>query len=146
MIYLSNAPAPCRYCNARQDRSQPRDVGYWRQGRITMTPMNLSAYSRCMQLAMCLALAGCSDSPLNPKKEIAVPEGGPPVLTSEEQAAQKAAPLTMRRLPPSNVVAQASFEQPLEEPRILKPLERWTEQEAAADALGRIGAAAVPAL
>jgi HEAT repeat protein len=43
-------------------------------------------------------------------------------------------------------VAQASFNQPLDEPQILKPLERWTEQEAAADALGRIGAAAVPAL
>ncbi len=80
-----------------------------------------------------------------PKKEIQVPTGGPPVLTSDERAEQKSNVPAVRTMP-ADGIAHVSFEQPLEEPQRLKPLNEWSEQEAAADALGRIGAAAVPAL
>ena len=40
-------------------------------------------------------------------------------------------------------VVPAVFEQPIAEPELIKPLAAWTEQEAAAEALGRIGSAAV---
>lgn len=91
-----------------------------------------------------LALAGCG-SGAQPAREIATavpPPGG--------------------IAPPPSAVAPASFvsadSAPAAPPRAifdfttspaeynLKPLERWTEQEAAADALGRIGPAAVPEL
>jgi hypothetical protein len=87
-------------------------------------------------------LTGCSQQSPGPKKEVKVPAGGEPVLTTSERAAIEA------HTYPTSAVARASFEepQPIVEPRALKPLEQWTEQEAAADALGRIGAAAVPSL
>ena len=85
-------------------------------------------------------LAGCGPLTSTPKKAIAVPSGGKVVLTAAERAGQELQPGT-----PSSV-ALAAFETPIEEPQLLKPLEQWTEQEAAADALGRIGAAAVPSL
>ena len=89
------------------------------------------------------ALAGCTQEAAGPTKEIQVPAGGEPVLTTTERAKLEA------HTYPTSAVAPASFEeepQPILEPRTLKPLENWTEQEAAADALGRIGAAAVPSL
>jgi HEAT repeat protein len=53
--------------------------------------------------------------------------------------------------PQSSAVQRTSLEQPvpLEVPataRLLRPFPQWSEQEAAAEALGRIGAAAVPPL
>jgi HEAT repeat protein len=89
-----------------------------------------------------LAIAGCSQDLPRPTKEIQVPAGGDPVLTTSERAALEA------HTYPTSAIARASFEepQPIAEPKPLKPLEMWTEQEAAADALGRIGAAAVPEL
>jgi len=87
------------------------------------------------------AAAGCSKDQLGPTKEVQVPDGGPPVYTSAERAAKEAAEI---RRP--QAVARASFEQPIDEPPRVRPADEWTEQETAADALGRIGAAAVPAL
>ena len=75
-------------------------------------------------------LAGCGPLTSTPKKAIAVPSGGKVVLTAAERAGQELQPGT-----PSSV-ALAAFETPIEEPQLLKPLEQWTEQEAAADALG----------
>jgi HEAT repeat protein len=100
-------------------------------------------------LSLCVAFAvelgGCSRVLPGPKKEIQVADGGAPVLTTEERAALKAKlPAAVKLTDPT--VAQVSFEQPVAEPRLLKPLDQWTEQEAAADALGRIGSAAVPEL
>jgi HEAT repeat protein len=86
--------------------------------------------------------AGCGQLRLKPTKQIVVPGGGPPVLTSDElldNRYQVSAQATGR-------VAPATFQQPAEPPRIMRPLAEWSEQEAAADALGRIGAPAVPAL
>jgi HEAT repeats len=83
-----------------------------------------------------LLLPGCNRPPSTPTKMIKVPKGGEPVLTAVE------------RRTPTNPVALASFERELLPARSapLKPADQWTEQETAADALGRIGAPAVPAL
>src|SRR5688572_4298279 len=85
-------------------------------------------------------LDGCSRASLPPVKSIRSPAGGSPVLTASERAARdaEAAP----------AVSFASFEQPISTPRppLLKPAAQWSEEEAAADALGRIGAPAVPHL
>ena len=52
--------------------------------------------------------------------------------------------------PEAGGVTRASFEQPIDgqvvETAQIKPFDEWSEQEAAADALGRIGPAAVPSL
>jgi len=85
---------------------------------------------------------GCRPGSLGPTKEVEVPSGGPPVLTLADRAAKEYE--TSHRA--SGPVARATFEQPIEEPQPVKPLTLWTEQEVAADALGRIGAPAVPAL
>jgi len=87
------------------------------------------------------ALAGCGKTPVVPAKSIAVDTGEQPVLTSLERPSNSSSP---RRN--AEGVARASFAQPIIEPASIKPLAAWTEQEAAAEALGRIGAAAVPAL
>jgi hypothetical protein len=100
--------------------------------------MRLTALIVAIVLA---AAGGCNKGQLGPTKEVQVPDGGPPVYTSAERAAKEAA--EARR---PQTVARASFEQPLEEPPRVRPADEWTEQETAADALGRIGAAAVPAL
>jgi HEAT repeat protein len=102
---------------------------------------SLPQHVRCLAGVAALAalgilLAGCSRAPSTPAKLIKTPKGGEPVLTAVERRA------------PANLVALASFEQELLPARSvpLKPLEHLTEQETAADALGRIGAPAVPAL
>lgn len=84
---------------------------------------------RALVLLMLVALAGC---------------GGPaaPIKTVEVPATPAPQPLpaptgTARPIYDYNV-APAQYS--------LKPLENWTEQEAAADALGRIGPAALPQL
>jgi HEAT repeat protein len=87
------------------------------------------------------ALAGCGKTPVVPAKSISVDAGEKPVLTSVERRDR-----TLSRQPQTDGVTRASFEQPIIEPEPIKPLAAWTEQEAAAEALGRIGAAAVPAL
>jgi HEAT repeat protein len=101
-----------------------------------MGPIHKTAW---LLLAM---ISGCGRGPGSPTKEVEVPNGGPPVLTSTERAEREYQ--ASKRV--SGAVAPAMFQQPLEEPQPLKPLTQWTEQEVAADALGRIGAAAVPAL
>jgi len=61
------------------------------------------------------------------------------VLTTAERqhppAIVKAAP---------SLVTRASYEQSINQPRSPKPLDQWSEQDAAANALGRIGAAGRP--
>jgi HEAT repeat protein len=99
---------------------------------------------RLHTLALMAALAftiGCGREAIRPSKTVTVPAGEKPVLTSVERPVQP--PLEPQ---PSSNVARATFEQPIPEPEPIKPLAAWTEQEAAAEALGRIGAAAVPAL
>jgi hypothetical protein len=93
-------------------------------------------------LGVVLFAAGCGRGLTGPTKQVEVPNGGPPVLTSAERAAKEHE--VMRRLP--GAVALATFEQPVEASPPLKPLAQWSEQKVAADALGRIGRAAVPAL
>jgi hypothetical protein len=98
-----------------------------------------------------IALAGCSSKTPTAKKEIQVPNGGAPVLTTAERnaaernTAEVAARAAQLRQP--GVLAQASYQQPADsQGQTLKPFEQWTDQEAAEVALGRIGAPAVPAL
>jgi hypothetical protein len=94
------------------------------------------------------ALLGCAKKPPAAKREIEVPDGGPPVLTSAERTAHELQPPASRAVASQpGVVTQAAFEQPAEShSHAIKPFERWTDQDAAEDALGRIGAPAVPAL
>lgn len=92
-------------------------------------------------VSLLLALAGCGKTPIVPAKTVTVPAGEKPVLTSLERR-DRPALLPM----PDSAIAPASFEMPVAEPVPIKPLAAWTEQEAAAEALGRIGAAAVPEL
>jgi hypothetical protein len=97
-------------------------------------------------LALILSFAvllGCTRKSPTAHKEIQVPDGGPPVLTTAERAARN---IPKPREP--GYVAQAAYQQPAESstPQGIKPIEQWTDQDAAEDALGRIGAPAVPAL
>ncbi|HEX5103764.1 MAG TPA: hypothetical protein VFV87_08145, partial [Pirellulaceae bacterium] len=79
-----------------------------------------------------LALAGCGTVITGPTKQIRSPEPQT-VFTS---------------MPIPGDVKQARYEEPLEPIRApgLKPFAAWNESDAAADALGRIGPPAVPAL
>lgn len=79
-----------------------------------------------------LLLTGCSSAITGPTKEIQSPE--PTVVFTS--------------IPKAGGVAQATYLQPAQsdEPLRVKPLSAWTEKDTAADALGRIGPAAVPAL
>jgi hypothetical protein len=96
----------------------------------------------CACLFSLLSLLGCSGKQPAARKEIQVPDGGPPVLTSAERTR-----LEMQKPRVPGVVAQAAYEQSSEPPQpAIKPFEQWTDQDAAEDALGRIGAPAVPAL
>lgn len=76
-----------------------------------------------------------------PTRLLEVSGGGRPVFTAAELSQQQSA-----KAPAGSAVAPAAFEQPLEEPRPLKVFGQWTEQEAAALALGRIGESAIPDL
>jgi hypothetical protein len=83
-------------------------------------------------LATCALAAGCGTRFTGPTKEIRTPE--PAVFYTSVQT--------------TGEVAQASYARPItptEVPR-LRPLAEWTEKDMAADALGRIGPPAVPAL
>ena len=101
-----------------------------------------------LAVAALAAIAGCGDVPVRPSKTITVPAGERPVLTSVQRPpSEPASPAESASVvPPAGSVAPAVFEQPIAEPEPIKPLAAWTEQEAAAEALGRIGAAAVPSL
>jgi hypothetical protein len=86
---------------------------------------------------------GCTRKSPTAHKEIQVPEGGPPVLTTAERAARG-----VQKTPEPRLIAQAAYQQPVELSlsQGIKPFEQWTDQDVAEDALGRIGAPAVPAL
>ena len=83
-------------------------------------------------LAGAVFAAGCGAPLGGPIKEIESPEPRT-VFTS---------------VPTPGAVAQASYNEPLRpvETAGLKPFAQWSEKDAAADALGRIGPSAVPAL
>lgn len=92
--------------------------------------------------AIVLAMAaGCSNSPSAPLKAIATsPDGHPRVMPIAPVGPTPA---------PAALVAPVAFEAPVAAiplPPPIKPYSEWSEQEAAADALGRIGTAAVPSL
>ena len=96
-------------------------------------------------------VAGCGVGPTSPTTKIKTPDGGPPVLTTAERAAKELEQRTARELvshqaEEPSLVSQAAYMRPIDAPPPLKPFEQWTEQDAATDALGRIGPAAVPAL
>jgi hypothetical protein len=90
---------------------------------------------------------GCSRLAPKPTKQVQISGGGPPVLTSLElppqspEASQN--PASSQKL---SLISQASYARPIPNDQSVKPFVQWTEQDAAKDALGRIGAAAVPAL
>jgi HEAT repeat protein len=94
------------------------------------------------------AMAGCGIGPSRPTKTVKTPDGGPPVLTSTERAAKELEDERKARemAAQPGFVSQASYMRPIDGPRPLMPFEQWTEQDAASDALGRIGPAAVPSL
>ena len=99
-------------------------------------------FARLILLAVGTALAAGCGSLQPPVKMIHVPSGGEPILTSAERE-------QIQDGRQQHLVAPAAFARPIEEPPpepLLKPFDQWSEQEAAADALGRIGPAAVPAL
>jgi HEAT repeats len=90
---------------------------------------------------------GCSRLTSKPTKQVQVRDSGPPVLTSMEMPPQSSAPSPMAigsQAP--GMISQAAYMRPLSNGQSVKPFSQWTEQDAATDALGRIGAAAVPAL
>lgn len=91
--------------------------------------------SRSPLLLMLAALAGCGVG-AQPARQVETP-GVPGVEYVSADAAPPAAGPPPRPIFDYNV-APAEYS--------LKPLEKWTEQEAAADALGRIGQPAVPQL
>lgn len=88
--------------------------------------------------AMLLLAAGCTGS-AQPKRQVETPTGPP---GRQYVSAVAPASATADAPPPRAIfdynVAPAEYS--------LKPLSKWTQQEAAADALGRIGPAAVPQL
>ena len=85
-----------------------------------------------MLLAAGFLLVGCDVPLYGPTKEIRSPD--PQVVFTS--------------VPTTGAVAQAAYVEPVtpEETPRLKPFAQWTEEDTAADALGRIGPAAVPAL
>jgi HEAT repeat protein len=89
------------------------------------------------------ALLGCTRKSPSARKEIQVPDGGPPVLTTAERAVRG-----IQESPEPRLIAQAAYRQSVESSSSqgIKRFEQWTDQDAAEDALGRIGAPAVPAL
>lgn len=99
-----------------------------------MDSVQVFDHSECMNRAALISLtlvtlAGCGGS-TTPTKSIEVPTAPAPQLLSS--AGQSRRPIYDYNVAPAQYT--------------LKPLENWTEQEAAAEALGRIGPAALPQL
>lgn len=89
-----------------------------------------------------LVCAGCGYDPFPKPKPVVTPGIGPPVVV------QRAMYETSINGEPVGFAAPTTALMPADQPTspILKPFDQWTEQEAAADALGRIGAPAIPYL
>lgn len=90
----------------------------------------------------------CSRLSSKPTKQIRITDGGPPVFTSLELQQQSSEAAESQ---PPGLISRASYARPLpvghtSAVQSVKPFAEWTEQDAARDALGRIGAAAVPSL
>ena len=89
---------------------------------------------RLMILLMALLpAAGCGSELTGPTRQIESPDPRPRAIYTAATSSQ---------------VAQAAYLEPVPAtaPAPIKPFSQWTEQDAAADALGRIGPSAVPAL
>jgi hypothetical protein len=95
-------------------------------------------------LAPLLIALGCTQvAPPKPTKQISVTDTG---ARPGNPATPPAGAPTQSASEPPGLVARTSFMQPINEGPALKPFDEWTEQDVAVDALGRIGAAAVPPL
>jgi HEAT repeat protein len=104
---------------------------------------------------MTIALVGCTGSVPTPTRVVETSPDGKarelPLSAALASAGQPPATAqALANLPrattfPTSTVAPAAFLEPVGVTP-LKPFAAWTEQEAAAEALGRIGPAAVPAL
>ena len=103
---------------------------------------NFMLLSGLLLSSSALALAGCGYDPYPTPKPVRSPIGDSPFVV---QRANYDAPLNNGQVAhvgasmPVARVAQPSV-------AIIKPYEQWTEKEAAADALGRIGTPAIPYL
>lgn len=92
-------------------------------------------------LALTILLAGCESlPPPKPVRVAPMPDNRPPPVDPAAQpgpgyVSTPTSPVTMANKIPATDDAEA-----------LKPFDQWTEQHAAADALGRIGPPAVPDL
>ncbi len=110
--------------------------------------LNLLIIASFASLASLAFSSGCSPGPSATNRKVEIAGGGPPVLTTAELAARgpKATVSEPGRL------AQVSYSQPIDaagqgrQGSFVKPLEQWSDQDAAEHALGRIGAPAVPLL
>jgi hypothetical protein len=92
-------------------------------------------------LVTTILLAGCESLP--PPKPVCVapmPDNRPPPVDPNAQ------PGPGYISTPAGTVTQANKIPPTDEEEALKPFDEWSEQHAAADALGRIGPPAVPDL
>src|SRR6476620_10304816 len=92
-------------------------LGTWHASR-TMNVMQPSLVTAAKLGLMSLLLAGCANGEAKPTKRVRSPEGGAPVLKTEQRATQQ-----NEVGAPSNIT-RASFEQPVEEPQVLKPFEQ----------------------
>jgi hypothetical protein len=114
--------------------------------------LHFTHFLTLLALTLVVGTTGCMVSSDGPKKIIATsPDGRPSEFPSmKAAAAASAAPPEPSPAPPrtwaTGTVAQAAYLEPASAMPAIKPFPAWSEQEAAADALGRIGAAAVPAL
>jgi hypothetical protein len=92
-------------------------------------------------LLSCIAL-GCNQvAPPKPTKQITV------IDTSARPGSLATQPTATQSVnEPPGLIARMSYMRPVDDGSALKPFDEWTEQDAAVDALGRIGAAAVPQL
>jgi hypothetical protein len=90
-----------------------------------------------------LACTGCGYNPYPTPKPVVTPGIDPPIVVQRAMYET-----SVKGEQPVSVVGPTTALMPVERPLapILKPYEQWTEQEAAADALGRIGAPAIPYL
>ena len=90
-----------------------------------------------------LAIAGCGYDPYPTPKPVRSPIGEAPLVV--QRANYDAALLNNGQVAhASGVMPSKRVERPVA--AVIKPYEEWTEKEAAADALGRIGAPAIPYL
>jgi len=103
-------------------------------------------YLTLLALTLCVATTGCMVSAGGPVKIIATSPDGRPREFATNEAATAAMVAAPSPAGPTWAVSQAAYAEAVGTLPPIKPFPEWSEQEAAADALGRIGSAAVPTL